>query len=276
MTIERPERIREFVGPGEWTPYSAPPTDADPGPGWIDHTHAGPSWIVGRYLVRRHPDRPEAATEERDRTRWLRAAFGADEADHGCSVPGWYARPQPSGAPAHRPDAHARPDAIPAAVGRMLGRLHGLDPAGCPTRFDHDDLVADIGRRVDEGQLRPELLPTPYERYPAARLLELLDHGPAPSGRPVVGHGSANLANFWIDPAAGSEPAPDGADGFVGLHRLGLADRHADLAVVHHQLQLAYGPEAVFAFYESYACDPQLVALDHYLLVDAIQSALVP
>lgn len=294
-------------------PYSAPPSDTEPRSVWVDHTHDGRAWTVGGHLVRRYPDRPRGAIDEQERTRWLRDALdaaasddaldaasdeGADD-DHR-AVPGWFARRLPDGAPAHRPDAHPRPDVIPAAVGRMLGLLHRLDGARCPTRSGREELVAEICCRVDDGRLRSELLPSPYDRYPAERLLELLDNEPPRPERLVVGHGAAVLANFWIEPeiAPGASPTggpaavddspgpgpgpgpepggPIGAGGFLGVDQLGLADRHADLAVIHRQLQLAYGPEAVFGFYEAYGCDPQLVALDHYLLIDALRCALVP
>ena len=68
----------------------------------------------------------------------------------------------------------------------------------------------------------------------------------------------------------------DRPSGVTGVHRLGVADRHLDLAIIHRSLQAAFGAEAVFGFYQGYGHTPKLVALDHYLLIDVMITALVP
>jgi aminoglycoside phosphotransferase len=45
-----------------------------------------------------------------------------------------------------------------------------------------------------------------------------------------------------------------------------VGDRHLDLAVIQHSIHRTLGAEAVFGFYEAYGSDPNIVALDHYVL----------
>ncbi len=195
-------------------------------------------------------------------------------------VAGWLVSPRPVPASAHRPDLHPRPAGVPAAVGALLAALHALDPAGCPFRRDRVDTVARVAAAIEGGRFRPDRLPAPYDRYDGPALLAMVEGASLPPEDPVVGHGACVLSNLWV--AAGVEGGAAGGDdpgiggGVVtGLHQLGVADRHADLAIVHRQLHDAYGPEAVFAFYEGYGRQPNLLALDHHLLLDALAAATV-
>ena len=206
-------------------------------------------------------------SDEAERVAWLEgqslAGYAAESADCVSS---------------DRPDLHHRPDSIPAAVGQALAGLHALDPSTCPFAHRHGDLMAEITAAVEQGRIDTGLLPAPYDRYPPQELLAMLgdhmptDHRAGADRAPdlVVGHGAPRLAHIWLQP--GADPV---RFRFSGLRRLGLADRHADLAIVHRQLNDAYGPEAVFAFYEGYGSQPQLVPLDHYLLIDVLHSAIL-
>ncbi len=79
----------------------------------------------------------------------------------------------------------------------------------------------------------------------------------------------------WPQPVTASGPAvcsvgrlsvdrmllSDGEVVDIGGGPFGLmADRHLDLAVLHHSLHLTLGADAVFGFYEAYGIDPDLVA----------------
>lgn len=263
--------------------------------GWVDHTGGGEAWLVGDHLLRHHPT-PGHAAAEVERRAWLAGALakpGESGADDGAPpdspdppdaldatsdlrvVPApplldgaWTLTAVPDGAPAHRPDHHPRPDSLPARIGTVLARLHTLDTASCPFARPTTRPVEEVRAAIDDGRLVTELLPTPYDRYPAERLLEMIDGAPTRAPDSVVAHGAPLLANFW------PSFTDDGAT-LIGLHHLGVADRAADLAVIHRQLQDGFGPEAVFAFYETYGRDPDLVALDQHLLIDAVRSAIV-
>ncbi len=117
--------------------------------------------------------------------------------------------------------------------------------------------------RAGIGALDPTILPDPYRRYEAERLLEIWLEGRPGVEDLVLCHGRPDLDNLLVDPA----PV-----GWVGVGRLRLADRHADLAVVQYSLHRRFGPDSVFAFYEAYGTEPDLVRLDHYLLASFLQS----
>lgn len=299
MIPECPPALQQRLGDGPSTPFSRPPQPpseaaADPTEAWVDHTGGGEAWLVADHLVRHHPT-PGQATAEAERRAWLADALdtpngsgddGTDDDPGGTpdadgagadlrvvSAPSlldgaWTLTTVPDGAPAHRPDRHPRPDSLPARIGTALARLHALDPASCPFTRPMTLLVEEVRAAIDDGRLVIELLPTPYDRYPAERLLEMIDSAPTRDPDPVVAHGAPLLANIW------PSFTDDGAT-LIGLHHLGAAERAADLAVIHRQLQDGFGPEAVFAFYETYGRDPDLVALDRHLLIDAVRSAIV-
>ncbi|MEM8926186.1 MAG: phosphotransferase [Actinomycetota bacterium] len=254
------------------------------GPGWIDHTWSGTTWSLADRLVRikeadGDTDDPDAPTTgwvdaEAERHRWLASrpeglVVGPPEV----VGPTRFESTRPPGAPAHRPELHPRPDAVPAAVGTLLARLHAIDVDHCPFRAPRSALVEELGAAVGSGLLVPELLPPPYDRYQPEQLLAMVGEATPVDADPVVGHGGPVLSNLWIA-TDGRPPEAEGGGAVTGLGRLGVTDRHLDLAIVHRQLHLAYGPEAVFAFHEAYGVEPGLVALDQYLLIDVLRGAL--
>lgn len=250
-----------------WVPFSGSTTDG--GQGWVDHTWPGRTWSVGSHLVRYAvPDRTAVIAAELARLAWLRTQFGGRPE---CPEPviaadGWLVIERPEAAPGHQPEAQSEPDGVPSALGQTLRRLHDLDTEPCPFARSWTDLVDELSGAVDAGRLRTERLPEPYRRYELGRLLELINEGRPSEEEPVVAHGSPILSNLFL---ARGEPAS-----MIGVHRLGLADRHVDLAVITRQLQAAFGPEAAFGFYEGYGRDPDLVRLDHYVLIDAMRAAI--
>ncbi|MCP3988781.1 MAG: hypothetical protein GY724_06895, partial [Actinomycetia bacterium] len=129
---------------------------------------------------------------------------------------------------------------------------------------------------IEAGRLDPARLPSPYDRYQPQRLLELVELGRPGDDQLVVGHGSSCLSNLFVSTADSGSDRKAAPVGVAGLHRLGVADRHHDLAVLHRQLSDVYGPEAVISFYEGYGFTPDLVALDHYILIDVLASAVAP
>lgn len=221
--------------------------------------------MVGGHLVRTSPD-PRTIDAEVSRLDWLRAHVPCPEPE--VVDDGWLVVPLPEGAPAHRPETHPDPDALPAALGRSLRRLHEIDPAGCPFARDSTTIDHELTAAISAGLVDPGRLDEPYSRYEPDRLLELVrETRPKLDEGSVIVHGSPILSNLFLE---GEEPGS-----VSGVHRLGVGDRHVDLAVITRQLQSAYGADAVFGFYQGYGRDPDLVRLDHYVLVDALDVAIV-
>lgn len=176
---------------------------------------------------------------------------------------GWMVTARPSGYPADRPDLHADPDDLVVAVGAGLQRFHSIPIASVPAAAENASgwgSVAEACRRaVTAPGFDASALPAPYDRYDGPALLSMMVDGRPAAEEPVCCHGQPSLAQFIVDRAAFT--------GFGDLSGVVVADRHLDLAVTHQSVHHELGPEAVFRFYESYGEDPDLVRLDHYVLV---------
>jgi aminoglycoside 3'-phosphotransferase-2 len=141
-----------------------------------------------------------------------------------------------------------------------LRALHGLDPAACP--FDHRSArrIAAARARLDAGLVDA----SDFDDERAGRsardaFAELLATRPGHEDL-VVTHGDACLPNLI---------AADGRfGGFVDCGRLGVADRHQDLALAARSIGDGLGEVWVDAFFRRYggAIDPGRLAF--YRLLD--------
>lgn len=203
---------------------------------------------------------------EAERQRWLAARLPQPEL---VVADGPWLMTVGPGHGAHQPERQPVPDDVPALIGESLRRIHDLDVASCPFATDWDSRMAAIDRAVGDDRVDGGALPPPYDRYEPSRLVELIEET-RPSSQPgdggVVGHGTPVVPNLVLDRGR--------LAGWTGLNRLGVADRHADLAVAHRSIQSLLGADAVFGFYEGYGTDPDLVALDHYMLIDVVLAAV--
>lgn len=246
-----------------WIPLSG--TDPDGADGWFDHTWPGRTWTVGSFIVRVIDAEPPIPVDnEVSRAEWLGERL---------SCPGpvvtegrWLAADVVGATAANRPEAQPEPDLVPAAIGEGLRTIHDLDPDSCPFTRSWAETTAELAAMIKAGRVRSAALREPYSRYEPERLMELIAEGEPDGHDLVVTHGGATLSNLLL--------APDAPVTFIGVHRLGVADRHVDLAVITNQLQAAFGPESLYGFYEAYGRDPDLVRLDHYLLIDAVAAAV--
>lgn len=168
-----------------------------------------------------------------------------------------------------------RPAEVAEAVGAALARLHAGDGDGTavgddgrPVALGSDQLLALVARRAADGLLRPEQLPHPYQRYSVDELIQLVTEGAKTvSGRaeaePVPIHGDPRLEHLVVE--HGDEVRLD-----TDMTGSGLGDRHLDLAIAHQSVHRHLGAEAVMAFYQGYGRDPDLVLLDHYILMSLL------
>lgn len=248
MRIEPPNDVVSLVGPmSSWEPV---PSTNDRG---------GHVWMSADHVVKVLP--PGRGEAEADRFRWLAthaptasvalvAATGSDD---------WLVTERLDGAAAHRVETHGDMQGVPATFARALRRLHETPVAvgAFPFSVGWDALAAEIEAAADG--LDPNQLPDPYSRYSAARLIEIWREGRPAQEDLVLCHGDPSLPNLLIDP---------GVVGWVDVGRLRMVDRHLDLAVAQYSVHRNFGPDAVFAFFEAYEGDPDLVRIDHYLLAN--------
>jgi kanamycin kinase/streptomycin 3"-kinase/aminoglycoside 3'-phosphotransferase-2 len=166
------------------------------------------------------------------------------------------------------------PDAATAigALGRFLARLHATPRESCPFErwlavtvpiarvraeeglVDEDDFDHDR-----EGRSAQDVLSDLLEQRPKAEELEMHDL--------VVCHGDACLPNFLVDPDTCE------VTGMVDVHRLGVADRHLDLALSTRSttdatLNPGFGSEAARALVSAYGRDVDPWRIEFYRLLD--------
>ncbi len=166
------------------------------------------------------------------------------------------------------------PDATPAieSLGRFLARLHATPRESCPFERWLAVTVPIARVRLDEGLVdETDFDAERAERSARDLLTDLID------GRPkaekletadlVVCHGDACLPNFLVDPETFE------VTGMIDVHRLGVADRHLDLALATRStadvdLNPGFGPEAARALVTAYGREVDPWRIDFYRLLD--------
>ncbi|WP_135458445.1 APH(3'') family aminoglycoside O-phosphotransferase [Mycobacterium sp. DL99] len=180
---------------------------------------------------------PAAVTElaaERDRVSWAHdhgvpapavIDWGATEDGGACLVTSAVAGVGADGL------TEAELRSVWPAVVEAVRSLHGIAVDDCPYRRDLDDMLSRASSVVAAGAVNPEFLRDEDRDVPAAELLMRVEREADLRRRQeaadlVVCHGDLCLPNILIDPDRLT------VEGFVDFGRLGLADRHADLALL--------------------------------------------
>lgn len=219
---------------------------------------------------------PEASSDlgaERDRVAWLA----------GTGIPGpevleWASREAGAclvtstvpGVPADTLTSGALRAAWPALV-RLLRRIHELPPGDCPFERRLETMVRVAEDVVRRGAVEPAFLAEEQRGVPAATLLaDLRAELPARLAQEeadlAVCHGDACLPNFLVDPDTSL------CTGVIDLGRLGVADRHADLALLRASAEETWtgddGAHADRVLAEH--CSPDSDRLRFYLHLDPL------
>jgi len=142
------------------------------------------------------------------------------------------------GRPATHPYWRARPAEAAFAIGDGLRDLHDALPvADCPFTWRIADRVAQANLPADQADA-------------------LLRDAP-PEDDLVVCHGDARAPNTLISNFGH-------VAGHVGLGKLGVADRWADLAIAAWSVELNFGPQYVVEFFRGYGVEPDDEAIAYY------------
>lgn len=152
------------------------------------------------------------------------------------------------------------PNQIIEIAARALRDLHNLDAAACP--FDHriDRRLEDARARVAAGAVDESDFDAEREGRTARDLFEELLARRPRGEELVVTHGDACLPNLIADQGRFS--------GFVDCSRLGVADRHQDLALAARSIGGNLGAPWAETFLRLYGgpVDPERLAF--YRLLD--------
>ncbi len=152
------------------------------------------------------------------------------------------------------------PERLVRLVAAALRRLHDLDPAACP--FDHrlERRLDTVRQRVEAGLVDEADFDDDHRGRSATELYRLLlDRRPAVEDL-VVAHGDACLPNLLAEGRRFS--------GFIDCGRLGVADRHQDLALAARDIEAELGAAWAEAFLVEYGGDIDGERLAYFRLLD--------
>lgn len=206
---------------------------------------------------------------EAERARWVRSQGLPAPAVLDAGVDGGWQVMLSAAVPGIPMSALAGPAASSAVSGlaEMLASMHHLPTDRCPFRRDLDVLLDGAAAAVAVGAVRADDFDEQRSGSTPAALLALARRDRPAAEDLVVCHGDACLPNVLVDPESGR------VTGLVDLGRLGIADRHSDLALAVRslgdpQLNPGYGAAAAAEFLRRYPmrADPRL--LDYYQLLD--------
>jgi aminoglycoside phosphotransferase len=225
-----PEEVLRAVGSTEWS---------------ADHEGlSGDVWRVGSSYVKR------AGADEHDRLLWLGKHFEVPEIR--VFAEGWLVLAD-VGAPSL---TTADPVHAATVMGTVLRSLHSVPVDSCPYDATIPVMLEQARLNVEAGLVDAEdfdddnLGVTPQEL-----LLRLVATAPTAEDL-VVAHGDFCPPNVLV--------RPDGTTVLIDVARLGVSDRHRDIALAHREL----GEEAVDAFDRAYGLTPRPDLLAWYRLLD--------
>lgn len=237
---------------------------------WRIVTGDGPRWLKIADRAG-HDD----LAGERDRLTWMADQLvDVDDAPRIPAVVGsaadatatWLLTAEVPGVAAHEPLLRMGSiEGLIDGLGRGLRLLHDrLTVAECPFDRRQPVLLASMRRRLAAGQIEAGAGGSAYDRLtPADKVAYAERTRPEePSDDLVVAHGDFGLPNLLVDPPTGR------LVGLVDLGRLGISDRHRDLAILVRSFIANFGPEHAWRLLDAYGgpVDPQ--RLDFHVLLD--------
>ncbi len=158
-------------------------------------------------------------------------------------------------------------------LGLAMSQLHSLPASTCPFDASAEAVLNELNQTISSGGAEAVRLPAPYDRYSAGELVEMVETqlglSSGPELPPVIVHGDLQPQNWIVQDRVGAPVVV-----LDGLDHLGVGDRHRDLAVLHRYLPTVAGAEALFAFYEAYDTEPDLIRLDAYVLMTILVEQL--
>ena len=152
------------------------------------------------------------------------------------------------------------PAQVVAIMADALHRLHRIPIGQCPFDQTLEPRIAEARRALDAGLVdESDFDDERIGRTAEDAFAELLATRPATHDL-VVAHGDACLPNFMADGGVFT--------GYIDCGRLGVSDRHQDLALAARSIERNLGREWIEPFFRSYGVEPDNRRLAFYCLLD--------
>lgn len=224
-------------------------------------------WRSTRHILKVQAREVSATSlrEERERLRWLAARLPAPQvvAYEESATHEFLAMTRLRGIDLSHPDALLHPQRVVSLLARALRELHALPVRDCPFNMTLNTTLRLARERVEAGQVDETDFDEERQGRSATSVFnELVRTRPAQEDL-VVTHGDPCLPNFILDGEL--------LEGMIDVGRLGIADRHADLALTYRSLGHNLNEEYAEAFLDLYGrelVDPQKLA--YYQLLDEL------
>ncbi|OWL95379.1 APH(3') family aminoglycoside O-phosphotransferase [Deinococcus indicus] len=206
-------------------------------------------WRSTRHVLKVQARTPHAAgtlQQERERLRWLAGRIPAPQLV-AFEVEGdreFLAMTRLSGIPMSHPDARLHPERVVNLLARALRELHALPIRDCPFRQTLDVTLPLARERVQAGLIDAHDFDDDHAGRSATSVFNELARTRPPQDDLVVAHGDATLDNIILN--------GEYVEGLIDVGRLGIADRHADLALAHRSVRSELGERYAGMFLDLY------------------------
>lgn len=145
-------------------------------------------------------------------------------------------------------------------LAQALRFVHEIPIENCPFSSRLELRLRSIKRRMNIDHYDAASFTPPYNRYPVARLYEILQEARPAEDDEVFTHGSFGLDAALLDQT--------GVSGVVDWGLAGVADRYVDLAAAVRSIAGTLGPEQIPLFFRCYGLEhPDPRKLDFYALL---------
>lgn len=230
-------------------------------------------WRSTRYVLKiqeRQAGSGEAAAgtslqQERERLRWLAGRIPAPQvvAFEVTDTHEYLAMTRLSGIDLSHADALLHPERVVNLLARALRELHALPVRDCPFTMTLSAQLPLLRGRVQAGLVDETDFDEERQGRSAISIFnELIKTRPEEEDL-VVTHGDACLPNFIVNGEL--------LEGIVDVGRLGIADRHADLALTYRSLKYNLNEQAAEDFLGQYGLnfvDRRKIA--YFMLLDEL------
>jgi len=139
-------------------------------------------------------------------------------------------------------------------------RFHALSVADCPFEHRLDIMIEEARRRTHSGLVDETNFDDIRQGRTAEDLLVELERTRPAEEDLAVTHGDYCLPNVMI--------ARGRISGFIDLARVGISDRHRDLALAARSLEYNFGVEWVPLLFEEYGQPPDPAKIEFFQLLD--------